>query len=788
MAIDSVLNPAGIAQKLSVAQLQQAIRNGTIPPYIGIPVLQNKVEMEKRMRNASAGPQTPMPTVAEQVMSEAQGLDQLQSGLPPRMANGGIVAFAEGGMEEDFIDEDEEETINKELSSMMKAMSDLQGLSSLIRGSSALNKKVSPEDAEPGYLPDAQVPMPFSATEVKRGVSVKEGEAPAKTIEQREKTVSRPSSIDEYLRLVEQKESGGRRYDRQGNLLTSPKGAMGEMQVMPGTARDPGFGIRPAREGDADDLARVGREYFAKMLERYGDPKLAAIAYNWGPGNADKWLMAGADPSRLPEETRRYAQGFAEGGIASVKRFQYGGIAGPAQVFDISDDALKMRDAAVRRLRMEQARSAFSAIPPATPAAAPAAARTGAGILGRLVPFGPASIAYGGYEAGNAAMDYLQNQEQATYGKHAPIAPELTQEEIERASKPAFYPSVKPKNQQAQGAKPLAPLWYTPAGIASLDDEAKREEAQRNVDRIKAESAKKKVPKATAKPFADSDAAERADRMTGTINLPPVAEQATVRKVDNALEDPDEIAKQFAGLTTVSGTPSEPAAKEEESTETPAMKKLRERIEKGYSGLEKQAETDKYMALLAAGLGMMGGTSPYALTNIGAGGIEGLKSLQQSQAARAAKERALMSAELGAERYGQYGALQRAQLEQNRLYRQSEAERKRDEAAEKNRLAQERISQSGVTRAAQLAQRMEQDYMTRAEATARAALKANPMLGLDETKTAAFLEQARSEARAKLISNPAYRQLMQKAYEGYDPGQIDMSSDMNDLLAKYLKK
>ena len=127
---------------------------------------------------------------------------------------------------------------------------------------------------------------------------------------------------DTMLKMIEQKESGGRRYDKEGRLLTSPKGAQGEMQVMPSTARNPGFGIRPAKEGDAEDLARVGRDFYTKMLERYGDPKVAAIAYNMGPGATDKWLMAGADPARLPDETRRYAQGFAKGGIA---HFQSGG-------------------------------------------------------------------------------------------------------------------------------------------------------------------------------------------------------------------------------------------------------------------------------------------------------------------------------------------------------------------------------------------------------------------------------------------------------------------------------
>ncbi|SCW57041.1 Transglycosylase SLT domain-containing protein [Sphingobium faniae] len=103
-------------------------------------------------------------------------------------------------------------------------------------------------------------------------------------------------------------ESGGRRYGRNGGLLTSMAGAMGEMQVMPGTARDPGFGVRPW-QGGADDLARVGRDYRAAMQKRYGgEPDKMWAAYNWGPGNLDK-AIASHGPGWMnaaPAETRNY--------------------------------------------------------------------------------------------------------------------------------------------------------------------------------------------------------------------------------------------------------------------------------------------------------------------------------------------------------------------------------------------------------------------------------------------------------------------------------------------------
>lgn len=88
----------------------------------------------------------------------------------------------------------------------------------------------------------------------------------------------------------------------------SVKGARGLMQVMPGTSRDPGFGIRPSNGTKADDV-RVGKEYFDKMMERYGgDPAKAWAAYNWGPGNLDKALKlhGGNWLAHAPDETKGY--------------------------------------------------------------------------------------------------------------------------------------------------------------------------------------------------------------------------------------------------------------------------------------------------------------------------------------------------------------------------------------------------------------------------------------------------------------------------------------------------
>jgi soluble lytic murein transglycosylase len=83
------------------------------------------------------------------------------------------------------------------------------------------------------------------------------------------------------------------------------------MQVMPETARDPGFGLRPANPNDAADMNRLGREYRAKMQKRYNGnlPKMWA-AYNAGPGAVDAAIAEhGANWLRyMPEETRNYVR------------------------------------------------------------------------------------------------------------------------------------------------------------------------------------------------------------------------------------------------------------------------------------------------------------------------------------------------------------------------------------------------------------------------------------------------------------------------------------------------
>jgi soluble lytic murein transglycosylase len=108
-----------------------------------------------------------------------------------------------------------------------------------------------------------------------------------------------------FASITAQSESGNRNYYKGGAPVVSPAGAKYAMQVMPATARDPGFGVTPARSDSPEEFNRVGREYLSKLHERY-DGNLAKMwaAYNWGPGNVDRY---GDDWQRhAPKETLDY--------------------------------------------------------------------------------------------------------------------------------------------------------------------------------------------------------------------------------------------------------------------------------------------------------------------------------------------------------------------------------------------------------------------------------------------------------------------------------------------------
>jgi hypothetical protein len=108
-------------------------------------------------------------------------------------------------------------------------------------------------------------------------------------------------------------ESNGQDLDANGQVLTSPKGAKGKMQVMDATNLNPGFGVRPAADSSLAERARVGGDYLDAMFARYGSEDKALAAYNAGPGALDHAMGAAQKKgtswlAELPPETQNYVR------------------------------------------------------------------------------------------------------------------------------------------------------------------------------------------------------------------------------------------------------------------------------------------------------------------------------------------------------------------------------------------------------------------------------------------------------------------------------------------------
>jgi hypothetical protein len=141
-----------------------------------------------------------------------------------------------------------------------------------------------------------------------------------------------PASSDLFTSMVGV-ESAGQQFDKSGKPLRSPKGAIGAAQLLPGTgpeaAQLAGLEWNPARLAmDRDYNIALGRAYFQKQLSDFGDPALAAAAYNAGPGRVRAAVKQGGDNwlTKLPQETRSYVARTVGGPSSSSP--------GPRVVFD----------------------------------------------------------------------------------------------------------------------------------------------------------------------------------------------------------------------------------------------------------------------------------------------------------------------------------------------------------------------------------------------------------------------------------------------------------------------
>ncbi len=137
---------------------------------------------------------------------------------------------------------------------------------------------------------------------------------PAMTAPQPQPAIPAPQSSaqpDPLFQRVLRAESQGQQLNKNGNPLISPKGAVGIAQVMPKTgpeaAKLAGMEWDPKRfYMDAEYNAALGNAYLGHMQKKYNNDLFALMAYNWGPGNVDRWIKGGMKPEGVPLETKNY--------------------------------------------------------------------------------------------------------------------------------------------------------------------------------------------------------------------------------------------------------------------------------------------------------------------------------------------------------------------------------------------------------------------------------------------------------------------------------------------------
>lgn len=130
------------------------------------------------------------------------------------------------------------------------------------------------------------------------------------------------SDVDRAFNILVGTESGGKQFGKDGQPLTSEKGAVGLAQVMPTTAPE---AARLANvvwdearyKSDKDYNRALGKAYFAQQLKDFdGNLAYAFAAYNAGPGRtreaiklSGEGLRTGSDwMAYLPKETQDYVR------------------------------------------------------------------------------------------------------------------------------------------------------------------------------------------------------------------------------------------------------------------------------------------------------------------------------------------------------------------------------------------------------------------------------------------------------------------------------------------------
>lgn len=699
------MNPVSLmanAEKLSIAQLQQAVKNGTIPAYIGIPMMQEKMKQAKQAQPAQAPTEPP---IAQQVMAEASGIDQMPSNLPTQSMNdGGIVSFADGGDAEDFDQEEYED--QRDEAEYAQAIED-----SLNAAEQEGGRLASPANTRSA---GASVNTPFA------GVSENINKTP--NVEGGIRSVvndaaNRYGLPPELLQRISGSESG-----HNPRAKNSASSAEGLFQFIPSTWA--GMGGKPGEQSDPVKNADLGGKFIrqnAETLKRqlgrnpnydevyaahYFGPGVTAMLKNATPDmpieqglrmfNSEKFVpvimqqnpnlrnkTVGQVMGSLREKMGDGQVSLAEGGIArlnkgGVPRFQSAGFVSDEDAdaaefdkymrgsyrnpYDNSIEGIKERMQVMddrQRARLNN----YSGLP--SPFGTLSGAERDKYIAGLTQPKQDTSSPAGRFVSGlfnetpqqkqlrlerqNALSDRNRVMQNV---KSNPFATQ-TKEEYENSQRAIEQANLNVAQANRGGG-------YAPPDLYSYSPSA---------------AAASPITPATTEAVSQRPTLVADDLYGGTA---PSKDFSFIEPKTSSASG----VERLDGDTTSSGSSSGTKQKSEYDL-------IREDIMNQRAELKRQKQEDKYMAIIQAGLGMMAGTSPNAFANIGQGASAGIAQYGASGKQRAAENAALNKGLITAQRYKGMDDYQRAALVSREGYQKNMIERADDDRTSRETLAGE---------------------------------------------------------------------------------------------------
>ena len=391
---------------------------------------------------------------------------------------------------------------------------------------------------------------------------------------------------------------------------TSGRGAAGLGQLMKPAAQEMGLSDKDRYDPQKNISASLG--YFKKQLDRFGSYDKAAAAYNWGPGHVKEHLRQNngmLDRMSLPKETANYLTKLMPGSQANAAEVvpQAKAPAQPAQA-------------------------------PAQPAQAPAPQSAAAQIPGQTVK-APAAVDSSTYFGGLADRlgipeEYqrnISNTLNALGGWSSPLSAAGKAAGV--ASELAPTAEMAAKAEQAKNAVALPRIGYS-AGIEGLTPEA---QAMRNAtvanrqanllraDQQAATGAQQSVDAATQTARLAGETGQGISDMTNAARL----NQAKMTGAAQGLGGMNDVDRAMLGASAAQQATKPPVP--DQHIPAPDVGPSTEDIGKNVADTSGKGGRDWNDFLLNLGLGMMAGTSPYALQNIGNAGINALKQEQESK-------------------------------------------------------------------------------------------------------------------------------------------------------------